>query len=67
MLLEESDIEQLDVRKDGVLLARFDNGWKKEATDKKAFEFIDELKEQFDDYQRDFEGIAKDKDPDRDR
>lgn len=66
-LLGDSDIEQLDIHKDGVLLARFDNGWKHETHNEKALEFIEELKVKFDDYQRDFEPIAKDKDQDRDR
>jgi hypothetical protein len=67
MLLDDSDIEQMDISKDGVLLARFDNGWKHETHNEQALEFIEELKEKFEDYQRDFEPIAKDKGRDRDR
>jgi len=67
LLLEDSDIEQLDLFKDNVLVARFDNGWAEELDHERHRPEIEKIKETFNDYEREFHSIAPTKDKDRDR
>lgn len=67
LLLEDSDIEQLDLFKDNVLVARFDNGWATGSEHERHRPEIDKIKETFRDHEREFHSIAPKKDDDRDR
>ncbi|WP_166417445.1 hypothetical protein [Cochlodiniinecator piscidefendens] len=67
LLLEDSDIEQLDLFKDSVLVARFDNGWADDLDHERHRPEIDKIKETFHDHEREFHSIAPKKDEDRDR
>ena len=67
LLLEDSDIEQLDLFKDNILVARFDNGWEKDLSHEQHRPEIEKIKKIFEDHEREFNSIAPTKDNDRDR
>ncbi len=69
MALDDSDIDHIRLRKDGVKVAEFNNGWEKAPETIQDWDELEKVKKTFTDTDRKFYPIAPDpdKDPDRDR
>ncbi|SNZ07410.1 DUF7678 domain-containing protein [Cohaesibacter gelatinilyticus] len=64
--IEGSNIEQLDLKKDGLIVSRFDKGWKHKSNMPKANKAIEQLKEKFPEQKKEFKSFA-DMNPNDDR
>lgn len=69
MALDNSDIDHIRLRKDGVKVAEFNNGWEKIPETTQDWDELEKVKKTFTDTDRKFYPIASDpdRDPDRDR
>lgn len=67
LALDGSDIDQLELSKDGVLVAEFKNGWVKIPETDRDWDELEQLKTQFTDTEKQFYSIARGQDQDKDR